>query len=76
MIDVLDSTIHFPFSIPSGTSMPSLPLALLRSMVHHGQAFVDPSSITIMIHTILCVFNTHTLIVEGPDKATRGGGGE
>jgi hypothetical protein len=32
-------------------------------MVHHGQALVDPSSITIMIHTTLCVFNEHTLVV-------------
>jgi hypothetical protein len=35
----------------------------VNSMVHHGQALVDPSSITIMIHTTLCVFNEHTLIV-------------
>jgi hypothetical protein len=32
-------------------------------MVHHAQALVDPSSITIMIHTTLCVFNKHTLVV-------------
>jgi hypothetical protein len=31
-------------------------------MVHHGQALVDRSSITIMIHTTLCVFNKHTLV--------------
>jgi hypothetical protein len=50
------------FSITSGTSMSCLPLALHRCMVHHGQALVDPSSITIMIHNS-CVFNEHTLIV-------------
>jgi hypothetical protein len=32
-------------------------------MVHHGQALVDPSLITIMIHTTLCVFNEHMLVV-------------
>jgi hypothetical protein len=32
-------------------------------MVHRGQALVDTSSITIMIHTTLCVFNEHMLIV-------------
>jgi hypothetical protein len=32
-------------------------------MVHRGQAIVDPSSITIMIHATLCVFTEHTLIV-------------
>jgi hypothetical protein len=32
-------------------------------MVHRGQALVNPSSITIMIHTTLCEFNEHTLIV-------------
>jgi hypothetical protein len=32
-------------------------------MVHYGQALVDPSSITIMIHTTLCVFNKHALVV-------------
>jgi hypothetical protein len=32
-------------------------------MVHRSQALVDPSSITIMIHTTLCVFNEHTLVV-------------
>jgi hypothetical protein len=42
--------------------MPSLPLALLRCMVHRDQALVDPSSITIMIHTTLCVLNEHTMI--------------
>jgi hypothetical protein len=53
---------HLLFSITSGTSTPSLPLALLQCMVHRGQVLVDPSSITIMIHTTLCVFNEHTLI--------------
>jgi hypothetical protein len=53
----------FLFSITSSTSTPSLPLALLRCMVHRSQALVDPSSITIMIHTTLCVFNEHTLVV-------------
>jgi hypothetical protein len=43
--------------------MPSLPLALLQCMVHRSQALVDPSAITIMIHTTLCVFNEQTLIV-------------
>jgi hypothetical protein len=32
-------------------------------MFHRGQALVDPSSITIMIHTTLCVFNEDTLTV-------------
>jgi hypothetical protein len=32
-------------------------------MVHHGQVFVDPSSITIMMLTTLCVFNELTLII-------------
>jgi hypothetical protein len=31
-------------------------------MVHRDQALVDPSSITIMIHTTLCVFNELMLI--------------
>jgi hypothetical protein len=31
-------------------------------MIHRGQVLVDPSSITIMIHTTLCAFNEHTLI--------------
>jgi hypothetical protein len=55
MIDILDSNIHLLFSITSGTSMPRLPLALLQYMVHRGQTLVDPSSITIMIHTTLCL---------------------
>jgi hypothetical protein len=63
MIDILDSTKHLPFSITSGTSTPSLPLTLLRCMVHRDQALVDPSSITIMILTTLCVFNELTLII-------------
>jgi hypothetical protein len=63
MIDILDSNIHLPFSITFGTSTPRLLLALLRCMVHHGQALVDPSSITIMIHTTLCVFNELALII-------------
>jgi hypothetical protein len=33
-------------------------------MVHPSQVLVDPSSITIMIHTI-CVFNEHTMIEHG-----------
>jgi hypothetical protein len=32
-------------------------------MVHRDQALVDPTSITIMIHTTLCIFNEHTMIV-------------
>jgi hypothetical protein len=32
-------------------------------MVHHGQVLVDPSSITIMIHTTLCAFDELTLII-------------
>jgi hypothetical protein len=32
-------------------------------MVHRGQALVDPSSMTIMIHTTLCFFSEHTLVV-------------
>jgi hypothetical protein len=56
-------TFTCPFSITTGTSMPRLPLTLLRCMVHHGQALIDPSSITIMIHTTLCVFNELTLII-------------
>jgi hypothetical protein len=32
-------------------------------MVHHGHVRVDPSSITIMVHTTLCVFNEHMMIV-------------
>jgi hypothetical protein len=51
------------FSITSGTSTSSLPLALLQCMVHRGQALIAPSSITIMIHTTLCVFNKHILVV-------------
>jgi hypothetical protein len=51
-----------PFSITSGTSTPRLPLALLRSMVHHGQVLVNPSSTTIMSHTSLHVF--HRLILK------------
>jgi hypothetical protein len=43
--------------------MSSLPLALLQSTVHCSQALIDPSSITIMIHITLCVFNKHTLVV-------------
>jgi hypothetical protein len=43
--------------------MPSLPLALLQCMITRDQALVDPSSITIMIHTTLCVFNEHMLVV-------------
>jgi hypothetical protein len=61
MIDISDSNVHLP--ITSCISTPSIPLALLRCIVHCGQALVDPSSITIMIHTTLCAFNEHTLIV-------------
>jgi hypothetical protein len=63
LIDILNSNIHFLFSIRSNTLMPSLPLALLQYMVHCGEVIVDPSSITIMIHTTLCVFKEHMLIV-------------
>jgi hypothetical protein len=56
-------TSTYLFSITSGTSMPSLPLALLWCIVHCGQALADPSTITITIHTTLFVFNKHTLVV-------------
>jgi hypothetical protein len=32
-------------------------------MVHHGQALVNPYSITVMIHITLFVFNELTLII-------------
>jgi hypothetical protein len=38
------------------------PLALLRCMVHHSQVLVNPSSITIMIHTYLRVFDKLTFV--------------
>jgi hypothetical protein len=63
MIDISDSIIHLPFSISSSTSTSSLSLALLRCMIHHDQVLIDPSSITIMIHTTLCVFNMLMLII-------------
>jgi hypothetical protein len=52
-----------PFSITTGTSTLRLSRALLQCMVHRGQALVGPSSITIMIHTTLCVFNELMLII-------------
>jgi hypothetical protein len=62
-IDTSDSNIHLRFSIASGTSTPRLPLALLRCVVHHGQVLVDASSITIMIHTPLHVFDKLMLAI-------------
>jgi hypothetical protein len=53
----------YPFSITIGTSTPKPPLALLWYMVHRGQALIDTSSITIMIHTTLYVCNELTLII-------------
>jgi hypothetical protein len=32
-------------------------------MIHHGQSLIDPSSITIMILTTICVFNELMLII-------------
>jgi hypothetical protein len=63
LIDTSDSNIHLPFSITSGTLTPKLLLALLRCMVHRGQVLVDPSSITIMIHTPLHVFEKLMLVI-------------
>jgi hypothetical protein len=42
--------------------MPRLLLALLRYIVHHSQVLVDPSSITIMIHMSLRVFDKLMLV--------------
>jgi hypothetical protein len=63
LIDISDSNIHLPFSIISGTSMLRLSLALLRCMVHHSQVFVDPSSITIIIHMPLRIFDKLMLVI-------------
>jgi hypothetical protein len=63
LIDISDSNIHFSFSITSGTSTSKVPLALLRCMVYYGQVLVDISSITIMIHMPLRVFNRLTLVI-------------
>jgi hypothetical protein len=63
LIDTSDSNIHLPFSITSGTLTPSLPLALLWCMVHRGQALVDHSSITIMIHMTLYPSDELMLII-------------
>jgi hypothetical protein len=52
----LGLNIHLPFSITYGSSMSRLLLALLRCMIHHGQVLVNPSSTTILSHTILHVF--------------------
>jgi hypothetical protein len=32
-------------------------------MVHRGQVFIDPSSITIMIHMTLCAFDELLLMI-------------
>jgi hypothetical protein len=61
-IDTLDSNIHLPFSITSSTSMSSPMLALLKWMIHRIQVLVDPSLITIMIHTSLHVFDKLTFV--------------
>jgi hypothetical protein len=58
----LGLNIHLPFSNTSGTSMPRLPLALLRCMIHHDQVLVNPTSTIIMSHTSFHVF--HRLILE------------
>jgi hypothetical protein len=47
--------IHLPFSITYGSSTSRLLLALLRCMVHRDQVIVNPSSTTILSHTILHV---------------------
>jgi hypothetical protein len=61
-IDISDSNIHFLFSITCGTSMSSFSLALLQCMVHCSQVLVDPSLITVMIHTSLRVFDKLTFV--------------
>jgi hypothetical protein len=61
-IDTLDSNIHLPLSITSSTSMSSPMLALLKWMIHRIQVLVDPSLITIMIHTSLHVFDKLTFV--------------
>jgi hypothetical protein len=61
-IDISDSNIHLLFSVIFDTSMSSIPLALLRCMVHYSQVLFHPSSIIIMIHTSLRVFDKLTFV--------------
>jgi hypothetical protein len=53
--------IYFSFSITYGSSTSRLPLALLRCIIHRSQVLINPSSTTILSHTILHVF--HRLIL-------------
>jgi hypothetical protein len=43
--------------------MPRLSLAILQCMVHRSQVLVIPSSITIMTHMPLHVFDKLTLVI-------------
>jgi hypothetical protein len=62
LIDISNSNVHLLFYITSGTSTPTHLLTLLRCMVHRSQVLVDHSSITIMIHMFLHVFNKLMLV--------------